>query len=303
LVVSWPFAFVVNSDYTETGWAIVNGPIVTCAQQDEFARLRYSGYRFAGMSSYQTFPLAENGDPLDYESVCEAWCHCFREPSRFLMGGAPRALISVSDFTDHHRISPEVFSTEDEADFDFVYCGGSDAWKRHAKNWKLAAHCITAICRQLGLRCLVIGEPTDDFAAAPGVSFSPPLPWHSFLSHLAKARFLFAPNRHDASPRVLAEALCLNVPLVVHRDILGGWKYVSRFTGTFFDGTDDVVAQVRSCLLRQQAPRDWFRANHGPWVAGSRLLHLLRRVDPGISERSYLRISERIDDCLPQRPS
>ena len=70
-----------------------------------------------------------------------------------------------------------------------------------------------------------------------------------------------------------------------------------------FDGADDVVAQVRSCLLRQMVPRDWFRANHGPWVAGSRLLRLLRRADPGISERSYLRLAEQIEACAPQRPS
>ncbi len=302
-VLSWPFSYILNSDYTETGWALVNGPIVTCAQQDEFAELRRSGYRFAGMASYQTFPRQESSDPLDYESLCEVWCHCFREPDRFLRTTTPRALISVSDFTDHFRISPETFrQAKVPPDFDFVYCGATEDWKRSAKNWKLAGQCILSICRELRLRCLVIGEPTDEFAGGPGVFFSPPLPWRTFLSRLANVRFLFAPNGRDASPRVLAEALCLDVPLVVHCDILGGWKYVNRFTGVFFDSIEDVVAQVHTCLLQPMAPRVWFRSNHGPWIAGARLLCLLRRVDPWISERSYFRLAEQIEARIPQWP-
>jgi len=299
--MGWPFLFVLNSDYTETGWALINGPIISAAQQDEFVHLRYLGYRFAGMSSYQTFPLFEPDDLLDYEAICEVWCHCFREPEKYFRTRIPHALISVSDFTDHHRVSPEAISPiRVAADFDFIYCGATDEWKRHAKNWKLAGRCVGLICQELGLRCLVIGEPNDEFAPTSGVCFSAPLQWHTFLSHLASVRFLFAPNGCDASPRVLAEALCLDVPLVVHRNILGGWKYVNRFTGVFFDNVDDVVSNVRSCLHGPTAPRDWFRTNYGPWIAGSRLLHLLRSVDVSISERSYLRIAEQVDAPAPR---
>jgi hypothetical protein len=289
--MAWPFLFVLNADSSEMGWALVNGPIITAAQQDELAQLRRSGYRFAGMSSYQTFPWRQDDDPLDYEVMCEAWCHCFREPDRFLRATFPRALISVSDFTDYHRISPETILPV-EGDFDFIYCGACEDWKRAIKNWTMARRCITAIHRELGLRCLVIGQATHDFPDAEGVTFSEPLPWHLFLSHLMRARFLLAPNRLDASPRVLAEALCLDVPIVVNHEILGGWKYVNRFTGTFFKSPEDSVIQVRSCLGRETAPRQWFRANYGPWVAGARLLRLLRRVDPAIGERFYLRLTE-----------
>jgi hypothetical protein len=272
---------------------LINGPVGSFAHQEEFARLRRAGYRFAGMSSYLTFPQLSERDPLDYQVVCEAWCHCFREPQRFLRAGMPRALISASDFTDPRRIDPDTVTAVDPADrVDFIYAGGFEDWKRGVKNWQLAARCIPGICRELGLRALVIGAPTEDFPPTPGVTFSPPLPWHCLLSRLAGARFLFVPNGLDASPRLLTEALCLDVPLVVYRGILGGWKYVNRFTGVFFDDERDIVTAVRACLNQALAPRAWFRANHGGYLAGMRLLRLLRSVDPQFNRYDHLWLAD-----------
>lgn len=127
------------------------------------------------------------------------------------------------------------------------------------------------------------------------MTFSPRLQWLEFLARLAHARFLFVPNVLDASPRVLTEALCLDIPVVVNRRILGGWKYVNVFTGVFFDGEDDVVAAVRRCLAAPISPRRWFQAHHGPYHAGRRLLALLRSLDPTITERSHLGLAERLD--------
>lgn len=296
----WPFLLVLDTHYQHVGWALLNGPIITHSQQEQFAELRRSGVRLAGMSSYSTFPLPQAGDPLDYESLCEVWCHCFRDPERFLTTAIPRALISVSDFTDYHRISPETVRPENTGEtFDFVCAGAIEPWKRDIKNWKLAARCIPLICREMGFRCLVIGAPTVDFPAFSGVQFSPPLPWKEFLSRLATAQFLFVPNELDASPRLLAEALCLDVPLVVNRNILGGWKYVNRFTGTFFESEHLVLAAVRSCLTQALAPRDWFRASYGPYHASNQLLRLLKIVDPGISKRSHLWLAEECEQLVP----
>jgi hypothetical protein len=100
------------------------------------------------------------------------------------------------------------------------------------------------------------------------------------------------PNELDASPRVLAEALCLDVPLVVYRQILGGWKYVNRFTGVFFDDERDVVGAVRACFAQSVAPRLWFAANHGAYAGAQRLLRLLRTVDPGFNRHAHLWLAE-----------
>jgi len=296
----WPFLLVLDTRDQHTGWALLNGPIITHGQQEQFAELRRSGVRIAGISSYRTFPIPQAGDPLDYESLCEVWCHCFREPERFLARTIPRALISVSDFTDYQRISPNTARLESkEQGFDFVYAGATEPWKRDIKNWKLAGQCIPMICREMGFRCLVIGAPNQDFPDAAGVHFSPALPWKVFLAKLATARFLFVPNELDASPRILAESLCLNVPLIVNRKILGGWKYVNRFTGTFFDSAQNVLAAVGACLEQEAAPRDWFRSNYGPYQTGKRLLRLLKTVDQRISEASHVWLAEQCEELVP----
>jgi hypothetical protein len=292
--LSIPFLFIADSAYRSVGWVLVTAPIVTRAHHVKFRDLSRKGIRFAGMAGYMTFPLPNPADARDYGALCEAWCHCFREPNHYLPNDRPRALISYSDFTDYRRLSPANVTPESELGFDhdFVYVGATEPWKREAKNWSLAMRCIPRMCRELGLRALVVGAPTDGFDASPNVRFTPPLPWDKFLARLAHARFLFAPNLLDASPRVLTEALCLDLPLVVNRQILGGWKYVNAFTGEFFEDEFDVVAAVRRCLERPRSPRRWYCANNGPYLSGNRLLRLLRSIDPRITERSYVVITE-----------
>jgi hypothetical protein len=300
----WPFQRVLTADGQPSRWVLVHGPIVTLEQQEQFAQLRRSHHRFAGMSSYMTFPQPEpeiisggsGRDALDYEAVCEVWCHCFREPDKYLRTDIPRACISASDFTDYMRVSPEAFGVPKyNEDTEFIYAGAREGWKREAKNWMLAGQCVSRLCRDLGLRAFVVGTPDSQFPARSEIFFSVPLPWTQFLTRLSRARFLFVPNVLDASPRLLAEALCLNVPLVVNSSILGGWKYVNRFTGVFFDNEQDVVSAVSDRLQQTFSPRDWFRANYGPYLAGQRLLRLLKTVDSEISETSHL--------CLDDPPA
>jgi hypothetical protein len=97
----------------------------------------------------------------------------------------------------------------------------------------------------------------------------------------------------------MAEALCLNVPIVVYRGILGGWKYVNGFTGTFFEGEHDVTSAVRNLNCSRLAPRAWFRANYGPYRAGKKLLSLVRAAHPTLREESHLRL----DEARAERPA
>jgi glycosyltransferase involved in cell wall biosynthesis len=289
----WPFLFVLDAAGRHTGWALVNGPVVTRGQHDQFAALRRGGFRFIGMSSYLDFPRGCRDGALDYEIACDAWCHCFRDPDRFLRTPLPRALISVSDFTDYQQVAPErVDLPPPGGRYDVVYVGAVEPWKREAKNWRLAAAAIPRLCDELDLTALVVGVPTPDFPASTRVTFRWPVPWASLLAAVATARFLLVPNITDASPRVLAEALCLDTPVLVHRDILGGWKYVNRFTGAFFADEQEVVPAARATEDGGLAPRRWFRANYGPYQAGARLLALVRTLDPALAERSHLRLSE-----------
>jgi glycosyltransferase involved in cell wall biosynthesis len=305
--LQWPFQHVLNAHGRPTAWVLVHGPIVTQQQQEQFAQLRRSGCRFAGMSSYINFPQPEpdvicgrsNTDPLDYEAICEVWCHCFRDPGKYLTANLPHALLSASDFTDYMKVSRDAIGGGAcEEEFDFLYVGARENWKRETKNWRLAGQCIPRLCKDLRLRAFIVGTPTPQFPPDPRVVFSASLAWDQLLACLSRARFLFVPNVLDASPRLLAEALCLNVPVVVNSNILGGWKYVNRFTGAFFDGEQDVLLAVSALLERTLSPRDWFRANYGPYLAGQRLLRLLKIVDSELNEPSYLCLAEPSADLV-----
>jgi len=296
----YPFLLVLDAQARQTGWVLLNGPIVTRAQQEQYVEMRRAGYQFVGTSSYLTFPRGFEGEALDYQMMCDAWCHCFREPERFLRTTAPRALISLSDFVDYRQISPDtVGATPGGEPFDLIYVGATEDWKREAKNWSLAARLIPRLCKDLALRALVIGSANDDFGPSEWISFTEFLPWSMLLAYIASSRFLFVPNVMDPSPRVITEALCLDVPILVHRNILGGWKYVNRFTGAYFDEESDIAAAARAVCGASVAPRQWFRANYGPYHSGKRLLSLLRSVDSNLNERGYLRISEAVAERVP----
>lgn len=286
----WPFEVVRDGLQRDSGWIALHGPIVTADQQQQFADLRRSGVHFVGVSSYVDFPRDDARDRIDYQAVCEAWCHCFRDPTTYLSPSIAQALISVSDFIDWDHVNGTASRLQDTSlgAYDYVYVAGVEPWKKQAKNWRLAARCIPELFRGMALRALVIGEPDHEFPAQQGVTFSPPLAWPNLLGAIGRAKFLLVPSVRDPSPRVLAEALCLNVPLLVHRDILGGWKYINRFTGRFFFGEQDILVAAQSCLAGVRHPRDWFRSHYGPLIAGRRLTALLRPADGTLTPETVL---------------
>jgi glycosyltransferase involved in cell wall biosynthesis len=303
-LTSSPFLFVADARLRPLPWALVTAPISTRDHHVELGELARAGYRFVGMPGYMTFPRPDGRDVRDYASLCEAWCHCFRDPDAYLPTGSPRALISHSDFTDPWHVRPDRLRSARCSDrtYDFAYVGAAEPWKQAAKSWALAAETVPALCEELGLVALVVGAPEGGFPHSPNVDAVAGLSSPELLARLASARFLFVPNVVDASPRTVTEALCLDVPVVVNRAILGGWKYVNPFTGVFFDGKDDVVAAVRACLARPRSPRRWYCANFGPYLAGARLLKLFRRLDRGISERSHLTVIDRADHAAVLAP-
>jgi hypothetical protein len=288
--IQWPFEAIRGRDGRACDWIVLHGPIVTSAQHTQFSELRRNGARFVGMTSYLDFPRAAPDDGLDYEVVCEAWCHCFREPHRHFRHAAPRALLSASDFTDWAWIGRAAASVASTEAYGVVYVGAAEPWQQHAKNWSLAARCLPRLCRALGMHAMVIGEADAVFPPQTGITFYKALPWRRLLASMARADLLFVPNETDPSPRVIAEALSLDLPVLVNRNILGGWKYVTRYTGAFFDDERDVVDTAVELLASADSPREWFRSNFGPEVSSRRLTALLCPLDDSLDRDAAWRI-------------
>ena len=231
----------------------------------------------------------------DYGTFVEAWCHCFRHPERFLPSQLPRALLSESDFVDYRTLfSAETIRGGVPKEFDFVYVCLPGRWREMAKNWALAKACLWRLCGELDLRGLLVGRHQIlDLPFRRNVTVTGDLPPDLLWRHIKSSGFLFVPSIMDASPRLLTEALCLDVPVVVHSEILGGWKYVNSHTGAFFDTEDDVGDAALHCLEARLSPLAWYSSSYGPDSASSRLSTLLHQLDRGVAVTESLRLSRR----------
>ena len=49
------------------------------------------------------------------------------------------------------------------------------------------------------------------------------------------SRFVIFPNNKDASPRMIPETIIRGTLLLVNKNIYGGWKYITKTNGMFFD--------------------------------------------------------------------
>lgn len=162
------------------------------------------------------------------------------------------------------------------------------AWNDYNRNWAVAKPAIVNLIQQLNLTILVVGRDlADEPALRPHLESGklvskPKAPFGQFLHYVESSRALWAPNIADASPRVLTQALCKDVPILVNRRIAGGWKYLNDQTGAFFSDEHDVVAAARRLfspeVQARLAPREYYTERYGPVKSALRLQAFLELV-------------------------
>ncbi len=101
---------------------------------------------------------------------------------------------------------------------------------------------------------------------------------------LIQARFAFLPQICDASPRVSTQALSMNIPLLMNRNIMGGWKYLlPGKTGEFFHDMSDFKESLRLILDNTRGdnspyePLDFVLQNYGNHHSGRKLFEFVKR--------------------------
>lgn len=256
---------------------------------------------YLGITSYLEFPFTST-NPLDkyidlkelhdskdkknynpnyydmYLDICEGWLHCFREPNKYIDTKKPLALISESDFINYKTVKPD---NKIKKEYDYIYScpkvnsdSGCDDWVSYNKNWDLGKKCIK-IMSDMGLKGLLIGR--QGCKVPENCDTTGWVEYNEMLRLYQKAKFVFIPNEADASPRVLTECLSLNVPCLINKNILGGWKYVNNKTGQFFNDENDVKENVNIILknLNNYSPRKYIIDNYGPINSGKKLAKFL----------------------------
>jgi hypothetical protein len=275
LLLLQPHLPVVDHNGEPTRFVALGGPSETQHSRSVQATLRARERPIVGFTSHKLFPIATSEMAEQYLAQCIGWCHCFRDTTAF--AAVPQIDLSHSDLTDVDYVSPGRFGASTPSwDYAYVCLPGREIEK--AKGWQLARECVHELLLS-GFTGILIGRSLiNDLPATSSLTVRPRLRWAEFLRCLAATRCLLVTSVTDASPRVIAEALSLNRPAVVHRDILGGWKYINDATGTFFTGKHDVVEAVTRVLEVETSPRDWYCESFGLARSGARLKDFLNAL-------------------------
>lgn len=291
-----PYQIITDWAGKETG---VFG--VTCPYKDEyyggemergaFWWLKNAGYIAVGISSYEMFP-GENTNPVEGRhstrnprdkeifQALDGFLHCSREPDAILPANVPRTMISDSDFVNFETVKP--IGAEKKYDFVYVNNGGGD-WQDYNRNWTLAKDAIK-IMMDMGLKVLTTRDLKDTPELQPFVTtgqlvYRPFGPWNEWIKEVESSRAMFTPCVSDASPRSVSEALALNVPVLMNRHIMGGWKYVNEQTGVLFDDLTDIKAAIEKLRSPEfqagLSPRQYMEAHYGRWRSALRLYAFL----------------------------
>lgn len=291
-----PFVDTFDDKGNQLPIVLLSHPFTRDSSYEQYKKYKEDNFLILGISSYNEFPkiTTNTHDVLnnpnekawknyDYMKVVSGWLHCFRQPDRFIDRGIPRALISESDFTDTVTFCPD---KSVQKKYDFLYICPRDAdkncdgWVSTNKNWKLGKECVEILCRDFNMRGLLVGRkgcPLPEHAAK-NCETTDFLSRDQLIRCYRMSKAILIPNQSDASPRVLTEALCCDVPALVNRNILGGWKYINGQTGVFFDSSKDFPDKVRkfqqNYFLFQ--PRNYFLNNYGKVNSGKRFRKFIK---------------------------
>jgi len=291
----WLFRHIVTSRKRSTGWILMCGPIRNKKEEAEFDKLKEEGYRFIAICSLKDWPRTVQTTEewgYTYKDVCEGWLHPFKNPDDFLPDdGQPRDLLSISDFIPPSRFIKYLGLPKER---DFIVISSDNDWAASAKGWDLAKKVLPVLCNDLGLKGMLVGRSKLlDLPECDNLSVEPDRMLHpDFMKNIASSKFLLCTSQEDASPRMITECLSIDVPILMNKNILGGWKYIKPETGEFFTDDQDVVDAYKRLSTISRSPRNWYMQNSSPSVSGKRLASFIKRIDPSFAEE-FVAISAR----------
>lgn len=300
--VEFPFKNLYDQNNNIINIIAIGAPFRNKTHDDLYQKYKKLNYEFIGISSYQQFPGSIDNPYEDkyhinnnhnYEKLVKTWLHCFRDPSKYFKTNIPKMLMSESDFKDinQYAINPKI-----NKKYDFIYVCLKDndnctsGWQSYNRNWDLAKKCLYIMCTKYKLKGLIIGREKCIFTNSCNkfIEVISILPFNEFQIKLQESRFIFLPNINDASPRVLVEAMCYNLPCLVNYKILGGWKYVNSKTGEFFNDEKDLSKSLDKLLnnFSKYIPREYYSSNYGINISGKILRDFIKKhytLDENIS--------------------
>ena len=295
-VVKRPFVNLYDNLGNRLNVILVSKPF---SGDDQYKQcLKYKNekkYIILGIASYLEFPnlvsnpfenFEENYKKYKYKQLCEGWIHCFRKPENYFPANMPLLFASESDWADCNAMKPD---KSIKKEYDFIYIclkvddkkKKCDDWATFNKNWSLAKKCLHVFCNKYKLKGLLVGRKDCELPQGCNdlMETTNMVPYEELKKMYNKCKFIFLPNEKDASPRVLTEALATDLPALINKNILGGWKYINSETGEFFTDEKDVEPALDLMLQKlkdnKYKARDYFIKNYSVANSGRRLKKFL----------------------------
>eukprot|EP00928_Gymnodinium_smaydae_P083888 TRINITY_DN6712_c0_g1_i1.p1 TRINITY_DN6712_c0_g1~~TRINITY_DN6712_c0_g1_i1.p1 ORF type:complete len:370 (+),score=40.29 TRINITY_DN6712_c0_g1_i1:21-1130(+) len=288
LIKEYPFQPVMNDRGKYVNIILVRSPFRGRHHFDLFKKYEKE-ILFIGMCSFEDYPLPPRNPysgkfPKDtYVGMFPGFLHMFREPEQIFPPHVKLLLMSQSDFALPHPLDKPAKKI-----YDFTFSGSDqdvandcEGWSSFAKNWTFVKKALKVMCKEYKLTGVLVATKDKQNKSACSIPKSckgkiiqtPFLPQNEYFEYLVQGKFAFLPQIHDASPRVTTQALIHDVPLLMNRNIRGGWKYVNEKTGEFFNDMSDFRTSLETILSRldQYAPREWVTKNYGDEISGARL--------------------------------
>lgn len=277
---------------------------------EQYNDSKAKGCHFLGLSSYSEFPgeISNPHDILhdrknkawtdyDYFQLTRGWLSCFQEENnkRWIKAGHPQVNIAESDFANYetHKPDPTV-----KKEYDFIYICLKDgdkkpedkdcpqSWQSTIREWSKVKKLLDIMCEKYHLKGLLIGRigcqiPKQCHQLMELTDF---MEYHTFIKQFNRCKFILTASYADASPRTATEAMCFNLPVLMNKNILGGWQYMNEKTGLFYnpDNLDEFSETLEKFLKKlnnnEYTPREWFIENYGKYNTGKRLLKFVNEV-------------------------
>ena len=303
--VEFPFKNIYDEDGKKLNIIAISAPFREEKHEKLYDKYRKDGLQFCGISSYLEFPNKivnpyedryHEKRNHDYVGMVRTWLHCFKEDkyiSKFKH--IPHLLITEADLKDHKDYYKPDKSIKKEYDFIYVCLKDndecSDSWQSYNRNWTLAKKCLKVMCSKFGLKGLLVGRVNceiTDFCDGM-MTIVDFLPFHEFQKEMQKCKFIFVPNVSDASPRVITEALCYDIPALVNWNIFGGWHNIKPgISGEFFTNEVDIEDALSKLIhnLNNYKAREWYTNTSGKYIKGVELANFLKKNYPEINNKN-----------------
>jgi hypothetical protein len=300
--VHFPFKNLFDEKGNKLNVILLSAPFREKEHERLYEQYKKRNLNFCGISSYLTFPNRIT-NPFDnfyhverkhkYTDMVSAWLHCFRSPSEEIRK-MPHLLLAEADLKNVEDYKPDPSITKE---YDLMYLSLSDnndcrkGWNWVCRNFDLALKCFEKMGSR-NLKILIVGRENCKFPHPHQITQKNFLPFHEFAKEMKKCKALFLPNVLDAFPRVLAEALCYDIPVLVNHEIVGGWSSViPGVTGEFFRTEEDVLPALDKILTQKYTPRKWYVENKGLHNSGKELAKFLVENFPNLNNKEVSRAS------------